>query len=216
MMDFDFLKNIIEHRVNEFNNFNIHNMIEYSHFLKNKLYVTVSNRSRSYKGDGILVGACVIKWRGYYNHKYLIWDPTKNTIHEVTPHLINLHEIYKKQFVEYLIWMIKNHPTEMTIGKSEKVTVKNLKIGRHYIIKQFVNYLNITRNFIELPKDVIYVEEEKRMKKYNEFKDEKMRALIGWAKAKVPEKDPITLAKNVWKNKYEKFYKPYMKYIGIE
>lgn len=216
MIDFDFIKIIIEHRVNEFNNFNIHNMIDVQYFLKRKLYlyVTVSNRSRSYKGNGFLVGECEIKWKGYYNRKYLIWDPTKNTIHEVTPHLVNLHEVYKKQFLEYLIWMVKNHPTEMTIGKSEEVTAENLKIGQHYTNKQFINYLNITRNFIELPKDVIYVEEEERMKKYNEFKEEKMKTLITWAKAKAPERDPLVLAENIWKNKYEDFSRPYMKYIG--
>jgi hypothetical protein len=215
MIDFDFLKIIIEHQVNKFDNVNIRGYQTFDK-LKNKLYVTVSNRSRSYKGDGILVGECHIEWKGYSNRKLLIWDPTKNIIHEVTPHLVNLHESYKKQFVEYLIWMIKNHPTEMTIDKSEEVTTENLKLSIHYISKQFVNYLNITKNFIELPKDAIYVEEEKRMKKYNEFKEEKMKTLIAWAKTKVSDRDPMDLAEIIWKRKYENFSKPYVKYISVE
>lgn len=163
------------------------------------LYVTVSARSRKYKGNGYLIGSAIVSWNGFRNYVWLIWDPVKNEVHEVNPDHVELHESYLNTFPTYMEWLIKNYPNKLSKAKS------NYGL-RSFAIKYFVRYLHIRKNNIKISPSVIYVDEEKRLKKYTEFKKEKMKDLIAWAKTKVDENDVMEVAEKVWITKYGKYH----------
>ena len=170
--------------------------VDEGHFFKDMLYVTVSTRSRKYKGNGYLIGRAAVCWNGFRNHVWLIWDPIKNEVHEVNPNHVELHESYLNTFPSYMEWLIKNYP-----NKLPKVNDRL----KSFTIKYFVKYLHMRKNDIKISPSVIYVDEEKRLKKYTEFKKEKMKDLIAWAKTKVDKKDVMELAEKVWITKYGEY-----------
>lgn len=170
--------------------------VDEGYFFKDMLYITVSTRSRKYKGNGYLIGRAIVYWNGFRNCVWLIWDPIKNEVHEVNPDHVELYESYLNTFPTYMEWLIKNYPNILPKANCG---------WKNFTIKCFVKYLHMRKNDIKISPSVIYVDEEKRLKKYTEFKKEKMKDLIAWTKAKAPSSDPIVVAEKIWIKKYGEY-----------
>ena len=177
--------------------------VDDGHFFKDMLYVTVSTRSRKYKGNGYLIGRAIVYWDGFRNCVWLVWDPIKNEVHEVNPAHVELHESYLNTFPSYMEWLIKNYPIKLPKAKCGLRKINCLL--RNFTIKYFIKYLHMRKNDIKISPSVIYVDEEKRLKKYTEFKKEKMKDLIAWAETKVDKKDVMELAEKIWITKYGEY-----------